>query len=372
MAGGKVLILTQTMDKMGGDIIRINKIFSEFKKHHEVILVDFDFLFRRFQLRQRIVNFMKDLSSKKKNYYFDEVFLNFISDSFQKFVRKEKPSLIICEKTLAGLVPVKTEIDIPVILDVHGISSHELLNSGYIDKNEFEFIKEKEISAYNRADYISVVSNPMKEYFKKIGFEKRRIIVARNGGEIREEIAEYKIPLNLIYSGNFAYWERVEDYIAMKKHLREDRFSMKVLGGFTKKNKQRFLQDIKERGISYGGEVTREKSFEIISKCQIGVAPSSNDLVREVACPIKVWDYLSVGLPVITPRVGEWAEIIKREGCGAVTRESDAQLFSRAAEKMSEERMWRKMSKKASILIQRKMNWNTTLNPLIKKANEFL
>ena len=39
-------------------------------------------------------------------------------------------------------------------------------------------------------------------------------------------------------------------------------------------------------------------------------------LLMQVASPIKIYDYLAAGLPVITPKMGDWGDLISRENCG--------------------------------------------------------
>ena len=90
---------------------------------------------------------------------------------------------------------------------------------------------------------------------------------------------------------------------------------------------------------------------------QIGIAPSTKDLARQVASPIKIFDYMASGLPVITPKVGDLGDIIKQENCGMALDDDSTESYAKALNTLAQENIWTVQSKNAIEAIQEKYNW---------------
>ena len=118
-------------------------------------------------------------------------------------------------------------------------------------------------------------------------------------------------------------------------------------------------------GILYLGYRKHEEALNIFSKMQVGVAPSTNDIVRRVASPVKIFDYAACGLPIVTVNAGEWSNIIKEYDCGIVTDSSDPMEFADAIKQLNYKEVWEMKSKNAKRMIEEQCNWNIVLNPLL-------
>jgi glycosyltransferase involved in cell wall biosynthesis len=97
---------------------------------------------------------------------------------------------------------------------------------------------------------------------------------------------------------------------------------------------------------------------------QIGIAPSTRDLARVVASPIKIFDYMASGLPVITPKIGDWGEIIVEEDCGVVLEDDSIEDYIKALNALAQRDVWTKKSNNAINIIKQKYNWDNVLKPL--------
>jgi glycosyltransferase involved in cell wall biosynthesis len=66
----------------------------------------------------------------------------------------------------------------------------------------------------------------------------------------------------------------------------------------------------------------------LLGRCDFGIAPYASD--STVAMPIKAYDYLAAGLPVLTSLRGELSELLTTENCG-MTYEAEEPASLRAA-----------------------------------------
>jgi glycosyltransferase involved in cell wall biosynthesis len=279
-------------------------------------------------------------------------------------VKRIRPTFIISETATAGLAVsiVSREFAIPCIVDMHGLAFAEALGS---KKGNWKLILRMEIEALKNCTYVVVVSRKMREYVtQKMGVPNTKIIVASNGAEPQKVHADYARPLKVIFAGGFAYWEKVQDFIEIAKQANPQKFKFFLAGDGPLRIE--LLEKIKKDNIpvTYLGRIPKQRIFSILSKAQVGIAPSTWDLTRQVASPIKIFDYLAAGLPVITPRIGDCGDLINDEDCGFALNDESTGKYIEALNLLADKNTWIRKSKNAIKVTKEKYSWNKTLQPL--------
>ena len=150
----------------------------------------------------------------------------------------------------------------------------------------------------------------MKTYIAEIcNVKTRNIIVVPNGSDIRLRISHDCEPLKVIYGGNFVYYENIDSYLDLARMNRTCVFYL-AGGGPMKEHLLRRIRDEKI-GIEYLGYLSYDECIDTFANMNVGIMPAVKTLNIAMAYPIKVFDYLSCGLPVITPDFGDWAEAFR-------------------------------------------------------------
>lgn len=293
-----------------------------------------------------------------------EIFAEFGAKIVDKAIKEEKLDIIQAEGTLNAYVLSKSRRKVPCIFDMHGLIYEQNIKMGLIkNSKEGRYWKNLQETVIKESDHIFSVSSYMTEYLQRY-VNKNKITNVPNGGEILPYKAKYADKLNLIYAGIFEYWERVQDYTELSKKYNSGKCYLMGEGRL----KKEILNNL--GNAIYLGNYERMKSLKKLSEFQIGIAPSSEDITRKVACPIKVFDYMSVGLPVLTPNVGEWSEIVKKQKCGIVIEPNKPTEYLKALNTI-EEGAWIEMSQNCKNLIKQKYNWQTIIRnnaiPIYKK-----
>jgi glycosyltransferase involved in cell wall biosynthesis len=106
---------------------------------------------------------------------------------------------------------------------------------------------------------------------------------------------------------------------------------------------------------------------------QIGLATSTHDLARLVASPIKIFDYMSCGLPIVCSKVGDWGNQVSDSNCGfALSDDSIVQYV--AALQTSEKDLWNLILKTLSTQLKISLLGNKRCDQLLTllKINCFL
>ena len=91
-------------------------------------------------------------------------------------------------------------------------------------------------------------------------------------------------------------------------------FQIVILGdGLGSNHYHNFIRENNLKCIKFLGKIKYEFVPQIISKCHVGLAPYTQELNgerAEIASPLKILEYLSVGLPVITTENGNRQNLV--------------------------------------------------------------
>jgi glycosyltransferase involved in cell wall biosynthesis len=372
----RVLVVHNTRPGSFGDRIRVEKVQQALSHAGSNVFESRLPVVQRFDLLvpQNLKNLFVGFFSLNKIFRFKSFFssLHFsdflIYSTSLEFLRKQvqqiKPDVILAETSKVGLIAsvIAKEYSIPCVVDVHGLIFAEAFGS---KQKNWRGIIHMEIEAFKNSDYIVVVSKKMRDYIiKKMRISEIKIIVAPNGSDPQEFHATYSKPLRVIYAGGFTYWEKVHDFIEIAKRANPQKFEFYLAGDGPLRNE--LLGKIKKENIAitYLGSIPKQKIFRVLSKMQIGIAPSTKDLTRQVASPVKIFDYLSIGLPVVTPRIGDWGDLIADEDCGIALETDSIAEYLKALDEIADEIVWTKKSLNALKVIAEKCSWSKALLPL--------
>ena len=287
--------------------------------------------------------------------------LNASLSYLRKIVMQMRPYVVLAETSLLGWICTKicNELNIPCIIDCHSIYFEEVKISGYYD---WKLVKTLEVEAFKKCDKLIVVSDTIRRYIcEKFGIDPEKIMVIPNGSDPQKITAQYDLPIKVIYSGIFTRWENVDKFLDLAKQSKHKLFRFYVVGdGPLRKY---LLCRIKRESIpvSYLGYVPRSQLFNILARMQIGISTS----IRMGAMPIKVFDYMALGLPVVVPKIDDLGEIIEKNDCGVAVICDDINKYMEALNDLSDRRIWFRKSQNAVKVIREKFNWTKLTKPLI-------
>ena len=369
----RILYVHGTMGYLG-DAIRVSKVYSFLRKRG----------FRVYEKRvnteklRAFVSALTGLRYVRLNRKRDcrigvrsplEVLADGFFSSIQQRILKEakviRPHIIVAETSLVGYFSLisKYNLDIPLVTDVHGLLREESETRG---SRYAQVLSTVEKIIFHKSDYLLAVSRPMKRQIcltDKVSADK--VLVVPNGGSVQRFQARFSLPLKVIYAGNFAVYEKVVDYVEIAKTAeRTSPFVFFLMGDGVQKRE--LLSRIKKERIpiEFMGLKTRQEALQIFSEMQVGVVTSTLGIEREVAFPIKVLDYMSCGLPVVAPNIGDWGELIEKENCGITVKENTVAEFVNALHALCDEDEWTKKSMNAKECIKERHRWDLVLEPL--------
>ncbi|MEM2143727.1 MAG: glycosyltransferase [Candidatus Jordarchaeaceae archaeon] len=270
-----------------------------------------------------------------KNFVCNETFLNwmtnYFADKIYKLIKKSDIDIVLGELEIASmaLIKLRKSLEVPVITDIHGAWSEEMIAAHLIKENSRQagIIRKFEKKIFQGADAVIVVSDDAKEFFKKFYDvpEKKMTVVPCGAFPRINEARKVENPSNIVFSGTVTYREHVDLLIKSMPYVLKEYPSAKLY--ITNKgDKLHEIVSLASRlninlGLFYYPALS-DDYFNFLKACHIGILTSSYDLPRKIAYPAKLFDYMSVGMPVVANDVGAWTRIISENNIGIVTKDS--------------------------------------------------
>jgi glycosyltransferase involved in cell wall biosynthesis len=262
-------------------------------------------------------------------------------------------------------------LDLPVIADLHNITAEELVATGVLKPESpvYSAFQKSMKEWLTRVDFVCVVSKEMRNYVEvKYELPSHKILVVPPGGRLRNNNPPRKAGSKVIFAGSISYREHVDLYVEslplVKEEVPEATFYSTNRGEDLTKMKSLCNElDIQMKWTWFSDE---EDLLSFLCKCTVGILPSSSDVARVMGTPIKLFDYMSAGLPVVANRVGGWSELIEQENIGTLTNDDPKDFALAILRLLKDADLRTKLSQNATKVVREKYNWKRSVEPLAK------
>ncbi|MCI0514265.1 glycosyltransferase family 4 protein, partial [candidate division KSB1 bacterium] len=259
-------------------------------------------------------------------------------------LEQEKPDLVISRLTSYGYSPrvVARKTGIPFLIEADCPASYEkiVFQKFFRSTKWLLYWMEKEFLAAGKAAF--TVSNQIKQYFDRYRFPSDFMQVIPNGADpdrfnpsISGAAVKQKYDLEgytvIGFVGSFIYWHGIENLVNLvEATLASDpkvKFLMVGEGGPMKPMLEKFIRERKlEPRAILTGFVAHDEIPQYISVMDIVLAPYPK-LDFFYYSPVKIYEYMCCGKPVVTTRIGQIAEIIQDHENGILNEPDRLETF---------------------------------------------
>jgi glycosyltransferase involved in cell wall biosynthesis len=230
--------------------------------------------------------------------------------------------------------------NIRILYDIRGVLIDEEIFKGSWKESGLgvKILRRLEVKLLRESDQIVVVSDFFKKYLinkfsGKINKLAEKITVINNKTRLQDSLSvgsliDLKAPDKIVsvYSGSAAYWQNVD---GLFEFFRQSiavfpNIEFRVIS-YDNSVFQKYMMENKE--VADHLTIINSNSGEVkihLAECNFGILLREDNLINNVASPLKFGEYLAAGLPVLVSRgIGDTEAIIRKYNVGVVLEDKN-------------------------------------------------
>jgi glycosyltransferase involved in cell wall biosynthesis len=242
--------------------------------------------------------------------------------------------------------------------------------------------------ALARADAILAVSTPLRDYAISLGAEPDRVHVVPNGVdaelfkpgepdlEVRKRWGLDDDPV-LGFVGGLRPWHGVEVLPELLSRLvgRFPDLRLVIVGDGQLRGE--LERDLEERGLAHGavftGSLPHEKVAALIHRFDVALAPYPRPAHAFYFSPLKLFEYMACGAPVVAASLGQIAEVVRDGETGLLYPPGEFDALVASCERLLEDPdLRRRMGRAAAKEIHGRYTWDHNAARVIDLAQDLM
>jgi len=306
----------------------------------------------------------------------------------QKIIKIEKPD-IIHEREMylnfSGLLLAK-KLNIPYVLEVNSIMMYEVRNSFPVYRKIHRIIEKK---LYAESDGIIAVSDAIKNHLVSRGVPEEKIKVIPNGvdenifnpslsgQDVRKKYGLGKKHVIGFGGSLHQEWQGIDDLLKAARAISSiERSVVFLIIGGTEAEIKKF-QNIAPENVLFTGQVEHKKMPAYLAAADILAAPYKKEKgLKDIGfynSPIKLFEYMAMGKPVITSNIGQISEIIRHKQTGVLVEPgNDKDLTENILSLIEDDRLKRELGYNARDEVKKKYTWKQNAQRTMEVYREIL
>lgn len=262
-----------------------------------------------------------------------------------------------------------------VIYDVHEDLPKQIYGKPYL-KNWMKpivsnFVKYQEDNAAKKFDYIITATEFIKHRFLKINKNSFDINNYPILNELSNDIPWSKKNQEICYVGGIA---RIRGVLEIIKSLNNKNFKLNLAGEFSSVKFETECKNALEwNRVNFLGFLDRKAVKNVYENSKIGMVTLYPIINYLDALPVKMFEYMSAGIPVISSNFPLWKNIIEGNKCGLTVDPKDPKEISNAIEKLlSNDKLAEEMGENGRKAVKEVYNWGVEEKKLLTIYKELL
>lgn len=313
-----------------------------------------------------------------------EICYNFVAyKKIKGLILKEKYHLIYERYAIFNWASVSLakRYNIPIILEVNYTSFTPLYRKRSKLFLPFAHWVDKKI--FKSVDGLLPVSTYLKKHLIDLGVDENKIVVLPNAADpnkfkiMQQGSSELKTKINVNgnkiigFVGGFYPWHGLDFLIDCFARLKKEIPDVCLLLIGDGPVKAELIKKVANLGLKkdvlFVGSVKHDDLANYIDLFDLAVVPDSN----EYGSPMKIYEYMAMGKPVVAPRLGPLEDGIESGKEGILfTQKSSDEFLSALRTIILDESLRKKMNNAARNKIRRKHNWLHNAHQVIRMYEE--
>lgn len=303
------------------------------------------------------------------------------------YILRLRPDAIYLRQGLFEVFPpiLARLFRVPYVIEKNGITEDEFRSRGF-GEIVIKILRLVEDIQFRLSDKIICVTEGLKrEVAGRYRVPEDKLVAISNGAntelfrpmdkhECRRKLGLEKDAFYIGFVGSFAPWQGLEVLIEAAKQVKEQGYSqikyILVGDGEQKPILRQKVREYKlEQEIQFTGRVVYEQvvnymnTFDVCYLCK--------EVLSFGFSPLKLYEYLACGRPVIASQVDGVKEVIEEGQCGYLFEAGDAEeLAKRIIQSYQEREALQEMGLRGRKLVEGKYTWGATAERIVEVLNE--
>lgn len=300
----------------------------------------------------------------------------------------DPPDFIYERASLHGTVgaTLARELDVPFLLELNAPLALE--QSTYRGLILEPLAVEAERVAFTQADAVLTVSAALRDHVLSFGVEPDRVHLFPNGVDpalfqpgppdpaVREKFGLASQPI-VGFVGGLRPWHGVEllpDVLQRLARHRPDVRLVVVGDGPLRPAMQSRLRELGLSGQSvFTGSLPHAAVASLIRQFDVAIAPYPPPNHAFYFSPLKLFEYMACGVPVVAAELGQIAELVRHEETGLLCPPGNIEALATACERLlADAELRRCMGEAAAKLVQTQFTWDHNARRAVALAQSLM
>lgn len=248
-------------------------------------------------------------------------------------LKRRRAVVFLRHLKLAGFIMgFKKMLKVPMIFE-----AHEIFHLGATVPARRERTRRLEGFVYNEADAIISISGTIPDYLRSEGIFTGDVHVISDG--VRKEwfcSGGERAGSYICYAGSLYLWKGVDVLIKAMRYLPGER--LVVVGGGSRLDELKRLASVESVSdrVSFTGAVPHEAVRGYLLGAKVAVLPNVLDGPSRFSSPLKLFEYMACGVPVVASDIPAFTEIISHKKNALLFEPGNAGALAGCVRELSE------------------------------------
>jgi glycosyltransferase involved in cell wall biosynthesis len=207
----------------------------------------------------------------------------------------------------------------PYILDVRDIYPRLFFVLNIVNKGSLsgKFLTYLEEFVYSKSQKITTATDGIRKDISHRIEEPSKVLTIRNGYLAdRFNISKRKLKrFTISFHGNIGRFQDMGLLLYLAKKCSGEKLNIQfnIIGSGAH---DYLIRNSSLSNINYFGRLSNEETATQIAKADIGISFRSNDYISKHSFPVKIYEYIGVGIPVIVTPISEGGDFVKQNKIG--------------------------------------------------------
>lgn len=220
----------------------------------------------------------------------------------------------------------------PYILDIRDAYPQAYAQSGLISESSiiYKFFSSISASMYSHATAIAVATNGLKS---SINSAKCPVHAIYNGfpAEFIGMQEDKYHTFTVCFHGVMGFFQDIETLAKLVQHPLMLGVNFVFIGSGRKSD---IIRSISAKNFKYFDRLPHSETAREISRCHLGISLRTSNQISFDSFPVKIWEYIGLGIPSLVFPPSEAGDFVSSHGCGIQLRSSDLNFIADVIDKL--------------------------------------